>query len=104
MSSFVQDFIDGYTKAARDAGRPTSVQLDVPTAYLAGKQAALAKYAGISLHDGLDLAGLGLLGAPLVHDLVSDEKTESPTVHRIKKLTELGGLGVLAGSTLSKLH
>ena len=103
----VQDFIDGYTKAAREGGRRVSVQTSIPdsgAAYTAGKQAALHKYAKMDLHDGLDLAGLGMLGVPLVHDIATDGAEEAPWVRRTKKITELAGLATLAASTLSKLH
>ena len=104
---YVADFIDGFTKAARAGGRLGRVQPDVPgveRSYVAGKTAALQKYAAMSMHDGLDLAGLGMLGAPLIHDVVTDGHEEAPWMRRAKKITELAGLATLAASTLSKLH
>lgn len=104
---FVQDFIEGFTKAARAGGRLSHVQPEVPgieRAYAAGKTAALQKFAAMSMHDGLDLAGLGMLGAPLIHDVATDGAEEAPWLRRSKKITELAGLATLAASTLSKLH
>lgn len=98
----MQDFIEGFTKAARAAGRRFSVQMDAP--YESGKLAALQKYAAFDMHDKLDLAGLGMLGVPLIHDVATDGAEESPWMRRAKKLTELAGLATLAGSTLSKAH
>lgn len=103
----VQDFIDGFIKSARAGGRRYRVEPDGPgveRAYAAGKTAALRKFAAMSMHDGLDLAGLGMLGAPLIHDVVSDGAEEAPWLRRTKKITELAGLATLAASTLSKLH
>ena len=99
--NLIQDFVDGFTKAARAAGRRHSVQMDVPGMYEAGKYAALST---MGLQDKLDLAGLGLLGVPVVHSLVTGDKDESPGVSRAKSLAELAGLGTLAASTFSKLH
>ena len=100
----VKDFVDGYVKAAREGGRSPRVHLDASTAYVAGKTAALRKFAKFPLDDKLDLAGLGLLGAPLIHDIVADTEHESPAVRRAKKITELAGLATLAASTLTKIH
>lgn len=102
---YISDFVEGFTKAAKAAGRRGHVQLGEGTeAYAAGKTAALAKYAALGMHDGLDLAGLGMLGAPLIHDVATDGEEEAPWLKRTKKITELAGLATLAASTLSKLH
>lgn len=99
--TLAQDFIEGFVKAARAAGRAYHVQY---TPYLAGKQAALEKFGGMGLHDKLDLAGLGLLAAPVMHSAITDHAQESPGMRRTKTIAELAGLATLAASTLSKAH
>lgn len=83
-------------------------------AYAEGAQAALEKYAlfggsGVlrnlaaspNLKRNLNIAGLGLIAAPTIHGLVSDEE-ESPAVRRTKHLADLAGLGLLIGTEFMK--
>jgi hypothetical protein len=85
-------------------------------AYTQGAQDALYKYAGgvtdALLHQllasehlkrNLNVAGLGLIAAPAVHDLVrSKDEEESPSVHKAKHLSDLAGLGLLIGTEFMK--
>lgn len=98
--SALADFIAGFKQAAAAGGRLGTVQ-----PYEAGREEALRKYAApMGLHDKLDLLGLGLLAAPVIHSAIADGSAEDPRIHRIKNIAELAGLGTLAASTLSKAH
>ena len=83
-------------------------------AYEQGVQAALYKYAGFAsgalrslaaspnLKRNLNIAGLGMIAAPTVHNLVSGEDNDSPTVHSAKHMSDLAGLGLLIGTEFMK--
>jgi hypothetical protein len=52
-----------------------------------------------------DLAGLGLIAAPVVHDVFAKDPEEiSPEAKRFKHLSDLAGVGILAGTTGYKAH
>jgi hypothetical protein len=83
-------------------------------AYAQGSKDALNKYAsGMAdafthqllapehLKRNLNIAGLGLIGAPVVHSLVSNEE-DSPGVEKTKHLSDLAGLGLLVGTEFMK--
>ena len=80
-------------------------------AYTQGAQDALYKYAGgvadAVLHQllapehlkrNLNVAGLGLIAAPTVHNMLGNEEEDSPTLHKAKHLSDLAGLGLLIGT------
>ena len=78
-------------------------------AYRRGADTALAKYAGVgevlqkvlaspNLRRNLNLTGLGLIAAPVIHSTLSDDKEESPAVTKLKHLSDLAGLGLLMGT------
>lgn len=71
--------------------------------YTAGARAALAKFAVMTpgMEHGLDIAGLGMLAAPVAHDMFTHGEPENPWLTRAKHLTELAGLGVLAAKPIS---
>lgn len=104
-------------------GRPVNIQYDGPVSKVAfdlsglgnkamaigrlarmkGRRAALNTYGQLGDH-GMELAGLGMLAAPVAHDLISDPQEESAGMHKMKTLTELAGLGVLAVPSLRHLR
>jgi hypothetical protein len=78
-------------------------------AYAQGAQAAFAKFAlawpsmkPITEH-ALELAGLGLIAAPVAHSIIAGHENESPGVTRLKHTSDLVGLGLLAAPTALKL-
>lgn len=84
-------------------------------AYSQGAQDALHKYAGgvgstimhqllapEHLKRNLNVAGLGLIAAPVVHNLLGKEEEDSPTLHKAKHLSDLAGLGLLIGTEFMK--
>jgi hypothetical protein len=97
----------GLTHAFRDQPQKTAFVQQLPNmarnAWTQGRNAAVKRFGGQSEHL-LELAGLGMLGLPVAHDLVSDPATESPEAHKLKSLTELAGLGVLGISPLQHLR
>jgi len=96
----LNDFIEGFKRAALAAGRKGTVQ-----PYEAGRESAMRKFAAYAPHEMADLAGLGMLAAPVVHDLASDPtKPDSPRLHKLKSVSEIAGLATLAASTLLKPH
>jgi len=94
----VDDFIEG--ARSNSFGRPVNVQFAVK-----GASEALQKHAvnGATVGHIMDLAGLGMLAAPVVHDLVGNPEHESETVRKLKSGTELAGLGVLTAPSLIEL-
>ena len=68
-------------------------------AYLLGCKTAAEKYALASeaWKDIAELAGLGLLAAPGIHNLATQEKKDP------KDMVETGGLGVLAVPSIANL-
>lgn len=73
-------------------------------AYRAGVQNAFEKFAlSPGLEHMLDLGGLGLIAAPVVHSAIMGEKDENPMLTRAKHLSDLAGLGLLSAPTISKL-
>lgn len=78
-------------------------------AYTRGCNAALGKFAedrgallqsilsNPNLKRNLNLAGLGLIAAPTLHSLLSEEE-DSPNVKRVKEVSDLAGLGLLMGT------
>lgn len=113
MQRIIDDFVKG--AANNGFGRPITIQL----AKEAGVQDALKQFlpplknVGAQLGKGarkfmndphkMELAGLGLLAAPVVHDLIGDDH-ESRATRTAKRITELVGLGVLGHSTLKEMH
>jgi len=77
-------------------------------AYAQGAQAAFAKFALVMpsikpfAEHAMDLAGLGLIAAPVVHSIVSSGE-DSPGVEKLKHKSDLAGLGLLAVPTAMKL-
>ena len=78
-------------------------------AYAEGAQAALAKFAlalptlkPVAQH-ALELAGLGLIAAPVAHSLVAGEENESPAVTKLKHTSDLAGLAMLAAPSALQL-
>lgn len=72
------------------------------SAYQKGVQAAMQKWA-VDTHNILELAGLGLIAAPVAHSLIAGEEDESPPVTKLKHLSDLSGLGLLAGPVIHKM-
>jgi len=72
-------------------------------AYEQGAQDALTKFA-LAMpklspdvqHKVIELAGIGLIAAPVVHSFFAGEENDSPTLRRAKHLSDLTGLGLLA--------
>ena len=83
-------------------------------AYTQGSREALAKYAGVgsdafhailhspNLKRNLNVAGLGLIAAPVAHSLLSHDQEESPALKNTKHLSDLAGLGLLIGTEFMK--
>jgi len=85
-------------------------------AYAQGAQDALNKYAsGVAdtlvrqllspdhLKRNLNVAGLGLIAAPVAHSMLSSEE-DSPALEKTKHLSDLAGLGLLIGTEFMKKH
>lgn len=78
-------------------------------AYAEGVQTALAKFAlalptlkPVAEH-ALELAGLGLIAAPVAHSIIAGEENESPGVTKLKHTSDLAGLAMLAAPTALQL-
>ncbi len=73
--------------------------------YAQGAQAALEKLAiSTGLGHKLDIAGLGVLAIPAVHNLLRRyNHDENATSGRIMAGSELGGLGLLAAKPIMDL-
>lgn len=78
-----------------------------------GHERALAKYAGVSdalrtiaespnLRRNLNLAGLSLIAAPVLHSALTDSDKESEKLTKLKHLSDLAGLGLLMGTEFMK--
>ena len=72
-------------------------------AYAKGATDALEKFA-LSLpklsteaqHKIIELSGLGLIAAPVLHSFFAGEENENPTLTKAKHLSDLTGLSLLA--------
>jgi hypothetical protein len=78
-------------------------------AYTQGMKAAFAKFALVMpsmkpiTEHALELAGLGLIAAPVAHSIIAGDENESPAVNKLKHTSDLAGLGLLAVPTAMKL-
>lgn len=78
-------------------------------AYAQGAKAAFAKFAfampGLKpfAEHAIDLAGLGLIAAPVAHSLIAGDSDDSPVVNKLKHTSDLTGLALLAVPTAMKL-
>jgi hypothetical protein len=78
-------------------------------AYKQGAQAALEKYALAPpsmkpfAEHAVELAGLGLIAAPVVHSLIAGDSEDSPVVNKLKHTSDLTGLALLAVPSALKL-
>jgi len=111
----VADLIDGAKN--NGFGRPVNIQLaglppelsaklsgvrDACTAY--GTKIALAvPNLSPKARHLFELAGLGLIAAPVAHDIIARGEDESPALTKAKHLSDLTGLGVLAAPSVMDL-
>lgn len=78
-------------------------------AYAQGAQAALVKFALAMpsmkpfAEHAVELAGLGLIAAPVAHSLIAGDSDDSPVVNKLKHTSDLTGLALLAVPTAMKL-
>lgn len=81
-------------------------------AYDLGSTDAMRKFAGAqdvfksilkspNLRRNLNIAGLGLIAAPVAHSVLSHGE-DSPTTEKLKHLSDLSGLGLLVGTEFMK--
>jgi hypothetical protein len=55
-------------------------------------------------HKILELSGLGLIAAPVLHSFFAGHEDESPTLTKVKHLSDLTGLGLLAAPHFLPKH
>jgi hypothetical protein len=100
--SLISDFIDGARN--NSFGRRVNVELGpgLSASYkTAGAMEALQR---LGIGGAAELAGLGLIAAPVAHQLATSGKAEEdPTTQKIHHTSDLAGLGLLASPYIMKL-